>query len=120
VPCGRVPGMDDATDVREPLAPDDVRDLATRDEPAASKGVAFGVVGLVVTFFVLLPAFIAVGVYTSLTVYAMVKGVEGGSDVPDPTTIMVGLVLLVTLFVLLVALGAMLLGRMADPKKRRH
>jgi ABC-type Na+ efflux pump permease subunit len=110
--------MDDTADLREPSAFDATHDLAARDEPADSKGVAFGVVGLVVTFFVLLPAFIAVGVYTSLTVYAVVKGVEGGSDVPDPTTIMVGLVLLVTLFVLLVTLGAMLLGRMADPKKR--
>ena len=106
--------MDDATDVR------DLRDLDRRDEPADSKGVALGVAGLTVTFFVLLPAFVAVAVYTFLSVYAIVKGVEGGSDQPDATTIMVGVVLLVTVFVLLVAVGVMLLGRMADPKKRRR
>jgi len=111
--------MDEATDTRD-LALDDPRDLATRDEPAGPKGVSLGVAGIIVTFFVLLPAFIAVGVYTFLTVYAIVKGVEGGSDVPDPNTIMVGIVLLVTLFVLLLAVGAMLLGRTADPKKRRR
>ena len=109
--------MDDA---RDAATFDDPRDLAVRDEPAGSKGVAIGVTGLLVTFFVLLPTFIAVGVYTFLTVYAIVKGVEGGSDVPDPNTIMIGIVLLVTLFVLLLAVGAMLLGRTADPKKRRR
>jgi hypothetical protein len=109
--------MDDATD----LAVDERRDVESpAGEPAGSKGVALGVAGLTVTFFVLLPAFIAVGVYTFLTIYAIVKGVEGGSDQPDATTVMVGLVVLVTLFVLLVAAGTMLLGRTADPKKRRN
>ncbi|MEO8477113.1 MAG: hypothetical protein ABI572_08695 [Actinomycetota bacterium] len=106
--------MDDTTDVR------DLSDLDRREEPADSKGVALGVAGLTVTFFVLLPVFVAVAVYTFLSVYAIVKGVEGGSDQPDATTIMVGVVLLVTVFVLLVAVGVMLLGRMADPKKRRR
>jgi hypothetical protein len=109
--------MDDATD----LAVDERRDVESpTGEPASSKGVALGVAGLTVTFFVLLPAFIAVGVYTFLTIYAIVKGVEGGSDQPDATTVLVGIVLLVTLFVLLVAVGTMLLGRTADPKKRRN
>lgn len=111
--------MDDARDAAD-LAFDGPRGLATRDEPADAKGVAFGVVGLVVTFFVLLPAFIAVGIYTFVTVYAIVKGVEGGSDVPDPITVMIGIVLLIALFTVLLAVGAMLLGRTADPKKRRR
>jgi hypothetical protein len=113
--------MDEATDTRDAhdLALEEPPDLATRDEPAGSTGVSLGVAGLTVTFFVLLPAFIAVSVYTFLTVYAIVKGVEGGSDQPDAITIMVGVVLLVTLFTLLVAVGMMLVGRTADPKRRR-
>jgi hypothetical protein len=114
--------MDEATDTRDAddLALKEPRDLDRRDEPAGSTGVSLGVAGLTVMFFVLLPAFIAVGVYTFVTVYAVVKGVEGGSDQPDATTILVGIVLLVTLFTLLVAVGMMLIGRAADPKKRRH
>jgi hypothetical protein len=102
---------------RRELAFDDRIDLG--DQPADRRGVSFGVAGVLVTFSVLLAALIAVGVYTFLTVYAIVKGVEGGSDVPDAITIMVGVVLLVTLLVLLAAVGVMLLGRTADPKKRR-
>ena len=114
--------MDDATDTRDAgdLALEEPHEFDRRDEPAGSTGVSLGVAGLTVTFFVLLPAFIVVGVYTFLTVYAVVKGVEGGSDQPDATTILVGIVLLVTLFTLLVAVGMMLIGRAADPKKRRH
>ena len=119
--CGRVPGMDDATDTRDAreLSLDEPYELRRSDEPAGSKGVAFGVTGLTVAFFVLLPLFVAVGVYAFLTVYAIVKGVEGGSDQPDETTVLVGIVLLVTLFTLLVTVGMMLIGRTADPKKRR-
>ncbi len=105
--------MEEITDAR------DVGELDRADEPAGSKGVSLGVAGLTVTFFVLLPAVVAVAIYTFVTVYAIVKGVSGGSDTPDPITILVGIVLLVTLFTVLVAVGVMLLGRMADPKKRR-
>jgi uncharacterized membrane protein YjgN (DUF898 family) len=110
--------VSDTRDARE-LSLDEPFELERSDEPAGSKGVAFGVAGLTVAFFVLLPAFVAVGVYTFLTVYAIVKGVEGGSDQPDATTVLVGIVLLVTLFTLLVTVGMMLIGRTADPKKRR-
>ncbi len=66
-----------------------------------------------------LPVLIVVGVYTFLTVYAVVKAVSGGSDSADAATVLIGVVALVTLFTTLLGVGGWAIGRTADPKKRR-
>jgi hypothetical protein len=90
-----------------------------RTDASGSKGVAFAVVGLNVGTLMVLPVLLVVGIYTFITIYAIVKAVSGGSDEPDALTIMLGVVGLVTLLVTLLGVGGWLIGRTADPKKRR-
>ena len=91
------------------------------DEPAggSSKGVALAVAAMNLGMLLALPVLIVIGVYTFLTVYAVVKAFTAGSDAADPATVLVGVVGLVTLFTTLLGVGTWAIGRVADPKKRR-
>lgn len=84
-----------------------------------SKGVALIVAGLNLGVMLALPVLIVAGVYTLITVYAIVKAVSAGSDAADPATVLIGVVGLVTLFTTLLGMGVWAIGRTADPKKRR-
>ncbi len=90
-------------------------------EPASggSRAVALAVAGVNLVVMLALPVLIVVGVYTFLTVYAVVKAVSGGSDSADAATVLIGGVALVTLFTTLLGVGGWAIGRTADPKKRR-
>ncbi len=90
------------------------------DEPArgGSKGIALAVAAMNLGVLLALPVLVVVGVYTFLTVYAVVKAFSAGSDAADPATVLVGVVGLVTLFTTLLGVGAWAIGRVADPKKR--
>ena len=96
-----------------------------RSEPTAeptaeggSKGVGLGVAGVLVTFFTTLPfVFIAV-LYLFLTIYAIVRAIGPGSG-ENPVTIVVGFVLLTSMFALLMGVSIALVGRSLTPKKRR-
>ena len=98
---------------------DHVADWDRRTDAAGSKGVAFAVAGINLGALLVLPVLLVVGIYTFITIYAIVKAVSGGSDEPDALTIMLGVVGLVTLLVTLLGVGGWLIGRTADPKKRR-
>jgi hypothetical protein len=91
-----------------------------RGEVAGSRGVALAIAGLNVLYLMFLPVLLVVGIYTYVTVYAIVKAVDGGSDSPDPATVLIGIVGLVTLFVVALGLGTWVIGRTADPRKRRR
>ena len=109
---------DEGLVVGPPPVADDTRwDEAA--EPRGSKGVALAVAGLNVVFAMALPVLLVVGIYTFITVYAIVKAVDSGADTADPATVLIGVVGLVTFFVTLLGLGAWAIGRMADPRKRR-
>ncbi|HET9310686.1 MAG TPA: hypothetical protein VFP41_05610 [Actinomycetota bacterium] len=98
---------------------DHVAEWDRRTETAGSKGVAFAVAGINLGAMLVLPVLLVVGIYTFITIYAIVKAVSAGSDQPDALTIMLGVVGLVALFVTLLGVGGWLVGRAADPKKRR-
>jgi hypothetical protein len=98
---------------------DHVADWDRRTDAAGSKGVAFAVAGINLGALLVLPVLLVVGIYTFITIYAIVKAVGGRSDEPDALTIMLGVVGLVTLLVTLLGVGGWLIGRTADPKKRR-
>jgi amino acid permease len=89
------------------------------DPPAGSKGVAIAVALASFGFWVVLPVMIVVGVYSLLTVYAIVKAVGSAPDQPNAVAIALGLVGLVSLFVVVLAAAISLIGRVADPKRRR-
>jgi hypothetical protein len=114
--------LDAATDrVADQL--DDVDDLVggwdARTDPKGSRGVALAVAGMNVVYLMILPVLLVVGIYTFITIYAIVKAVSDGSDAADAGVILLGVVGLVTFFVLLLGIGGWAIGRAADPKKRR-
>jgi hypothetical protein len=98
---------------------DHVEEWDRRTDRSGSKGVALAVAGMNVGAMLILSALLVVGIYTFITIYAIVKAVSAGSDQLDALTIMLGVVGLVTLFVTLLGVGGWLVGRAADPKKRR-
>lgn len=91
-----------------------------RTETPGSKGVSLAVAGLSVGYLMILPVLLAIGIYTFVTVYAIVKAVDPGPDTADAATVLIGIVGIVTLFVVLLGGGLWAIGRAADPKKRRY
>ena len=88
-------------------------------QPQGSKGVALGVAVLSVAYLMMLPVLLAVGIYTYITIYAIVKAIDSGPDTADATVVLLGIVGLVTFFVVLLGGGLWAIGRAADPKRRR-
>jgi hypothetical protein len=89
-------------------------------QPQGSKGVSLGVAVLSVGYLMILPVLLAVGIYTFITVYAIVKAIDSGPDTADATVVLLGIVGLVTFFVVLLGGGLWAIGRAADPAKRRR
>jgi hypothetical protein len=88
------------------------------DRPAGSKGVAFTVALATFGFWVVLPVLVVVGVYSLLTVYAIVKAVGSAPDEPNAVAIALSIVGLITLFVVILGAAISLIGRAANPKRR--
>jgi hypothetical protein len=89
-----------------------------RTEPQGSRGVALAVAGLSVAYLLILPVLLAIAIYTFITVYAIVKAIDSGPDTADAGVVLIGIVGLVTLFVVLLGGGMWAIGRTADPKRR--
>lgn len=117
VDTGSVRDPDGASGVDGP--PDRFDDEAA-DTPAGSKGVSLAIAGLSVTFYVLLAWLLVGGIYLYLTIYALVKAIGSAPDEPNATVVVLGIVGLVTGLLLVFAAGVGLLGRAANPKKRRR
>ena len=100
--------------------PPDRFDDEAADTPAGSKGVSLAIAGLSVTFYVLLAWLLVGGIYLYLTIYAVVKAIGSAPDEPNATVVVLGIVGLVTGLLLVFAAGVGLLGRAANPKKRRR
>jgi predicted Co/Zn/Cd cation transporter (cation efflux family) len=90
------------------------------EPPRGSRGVAIATALLSLGFWVVLPALIAVGAYISLTVYAIVKAVGAAPDGGNPVVVLLIVVGGVALFALAFGASISLIGRAADPKKRRY
>lgn len=103
-----------------PVAAWDERDGPQGSEPQGSKGVSIAVAALSVAYLLMLPVLLVVGIYTFITVYAIVKAVDAGPDTADAGVVLIGTVGLVTFFVLLLGGGLWAIGRAADPKKRQR
>ena len=89
-----------------------------RTEAKGSKGIAIAVAAVNLGGLLALPAMLVVGIYTFVTVYAIVKAVGAGSDEANAIVVLLGVVGIVTLFVTMLGVGGWLVGRSADPKKR--
>ena len=89
-----------------------------RTEASGSKGISLAVSGLSVAYMMALPALLVVGIYTYITIYAIVKAIDAGPDTADAGVIVVGVVGMTTFFVVLIGVGLWAIGRAADPRKR--
>ena len=100
--------------------PPDRFDDGAADTPAGSRGVSLAIAGVSVTFHVLLAWLLVGGIYVFLTIYALVKAFGSAPDEPNATVVVLGIVGVVTGLLLLFAAAVGLLGRAANPKKRRR
>jgi len=97
----------------------DETDDESPERPAGSKGVGIANALASLGFGAILGALIVVGLYTYLTIYAIVKALGSAPDDANPVVALVGLIAVVTLSVAGFAVAVSLIGRTADPKRRR-
>jgi hypothetical protein len=83
-----------------------------------SGGLGLGIGIANVFLYTMLPALLAIGIWTLVSVYAIVKWIGGAPDDANPVVIVVGIVMLVTLLVLLITVAVGLIGRSMNPKRR--
>ena len=81
-------------------------------------GISLGIGGLVAGFFTALAGVIAGVTYLFVCVYAIVKLIGDSQGHPDPTTIIVGFVLLVSVLVVGLLIGVRLLGSSLNTRRR--
>lgn len=91
---------------------------ATGASDGTGVGVAIGVMN--VALYALLPALIVVGVWTLISVYAIVKWIGSAPQQANAAVIVLGMATMVSLFVVLFAVGVGLVGRSLSPKKRKR
>jgi hypothetical protein len=84
-----------------------------------SKGIGLAIAGTILAFFVSLPFVSIVVLYVFLTIYAIVRAIGPGSG-ENPVTIVVGFVLITSLFAILLGVTVHYVGRSLTPKKRRE
>jgi hypothetical protein len=87
-------------------------------KPSEATGIGVAIGALNVVLYTILPVLLVVGIWTLISVYAIVKWIGSAPDEPNPVVIILGVVLLVTLFVVLFAVGVGFVGRAMNPKKR--
>jgi hypothetical protein len=82
-------------------------------------GVAIGIAAITTFAYTVWAAVIAVVLWVSLTVYAVVKAIGSPSDDASPLTVLLIMLSTVTLFILLLASAISLAGRPMHYRKRR-
>lgn len=80
--------------------------------------MGLAVAGVLVTFLTTLPFVLIVVLYLFMTIYTIVRAIGPGSA-ENPVTIVVGFVLLTSLFAVLMAVTVHLVGRSLTPRKSR-
>ena len=96
-------------------------DERTRDQDersGGSKGIGIAIAGIIVAFFATLPFLFIVVLYVFVTIYAIVRAIGPGAG-ENPVAIVVGFVLVTTLFAILLGVTINLVGRSITPKKLR-
>ena len=82
-----------------------------------SKGIGLAIAGMIVTFCVAMP-FYARALYVFVTIYAIVRAIGPGAG-ENPVTIIVGFVLITSMFAIMLGVAIHFVGRSITPKKRR-
>ncbi len=82
-----------------------------------SKGAGLAVAGVIVAFLASLPFVLLASLYLFVTVYAIVRSIGPGAG-ENPLAIVVGFVLITSLFAVLLGVAIHLVGRSLTPRKR--
>jgi len=83
-----------------------------------SSGIGLGIAGIIVAFFAILPFVFIVVLYLFLTIYAIVRAIGPGAG-ENPVTIVVGFVLITSVFPILLGVTIHFIGRSLTPKRLR-
>lgn len=83
-----------------------------------NSGIAGAIAAMTLGFFALLPVLLVVLLFLFLLVYMIVKAFGPADAHASATTVYLGLVLIVTTLVALLAAGVALIGRSMAPRKR--
>lgn len=82
------------------------------------RGVAGGIAAMLLFGFVLLPAFLAPLLYLFFTIMGMIKGTDFRASTLNLPILFIGVVLIVAALIVLLLVGAGMIGRSLTPKKR--
>jgi hypothetical protein len=90
----------------------------TTTEHGGAKGAGLAIAGVIVVFFASLPFMLLVSLYVFVTVYAIVRAIGTGAG-ENAVAIVVGFVLITSMFAILLGVTIHLVGRSLTPRKRR-
>jgi hypothetical protein len=83
-----------------------------------SKGIGLAIAGIIVAFIATMPFIFIVVLYAFLTIYAIVRAIGPGAG-ENAFTILLGFVLITSVFVLLLGVTIHFVGRSITPRKAR-
>ncbi len=92
--------------------------LDPNERGGGSKGIGLAIAGIIVAFLATLPFVSIVVLYVFLTIYAIVRAIGPGAG-ENPVAIVVGFVLVTSVFAILLGVTIHFVGRSITPKKLR-
>ena len=95
------------------------RTAGSDDRAGGSKGVGVAIAALIVAFFATMPFIFIVVLYVFITIYAIVRAIGPGAG-ENPVTIVVGFVLITSMFATLLGVTIHFVGRAITPKRLRE
>jgi hypothetical protein len=98
--------------------PEDERTRDRAERGGGSKGIGLAIGAIIVAFFATLPFIFIVTLYVFLTIYAIVRAIGPGAG-ENAVTIVIGFVLITSVFAILLGVTIHLVGRSITPKKLR-
>jgi hypothetical protein len=98
--------------------PRDGRTNEPAERGGGSNGIGLAIAGIIVAFFATLPFLFILVLYVFITIYAIVRAIGPGAGV-NPAVIVVGFVLITSVFAVLLGVMIHLVGRSITPRKRR-
>jgi hypothetical protein len=113
-----VPVPEGTGTVYTPRMPGDGRTHEPDERGGGSKGIGLAIAGIIVAFFATLPFLFILVLYVFITIYAIVRAIGPGAGV-NPVVIVVGFVLITSVFAILFGATIHLVGRSITPRKLR-
>ena len=98
--------------------PEAERGRDPNEREGGSNGIALAIAGISVAFLATLPFILIAFLYLFITIYAIVRAIGPGAG-ENAVVIVVGFVLITSMFAVLLGVTIHFVGRSLTPKKRR-